>query len=82
MAAWCSATGLPGIDHEFRYHSVYGVARNASAQLPCSIISPMSLASGAKHGTAYGPQWMKIPSLASSYHSGNGRSANGTGTFN
>jgi hypothetical protein len=32
---------------------------------------------GAKHGTVKGPQWMKIPNLASSYHCGSGRPANG-----
>ena len=68
---------LPGSDHELRYHSLYGLSRNACAQSPASIISPMLWSTGAKHGTVNGPQWMKMPNLASSYQVGSGLPANG-----
>src|SRR5579862_3042252 len=53
-----------------RYHSAYGFSRSIRLGPALTIICWMSGTRGAHPGTEYGPQWMKTPSLASSYQSG------------
>jgi hypothetical protein len=67
------------VSHESMWDVFWLTLWNASVTPPSSLFLSLSQyhsaysPTGDQEGTEYTPQWMKMPNLASSYHSGSGR---------